>query len=145
MKSQHLTNYNISNKKKGTRFEDHLVELLRGLGFWARPMYPAPDGSQPFDVMAVSPKGELFVFENKTNSGKNFSISRLEDNQLINLEYMNEILGKDRVWVVFEKKDGSIGMSRFNEIDLSQASAPTGTITFEEFVNDYNYLKRDKD
>ena len=130
----------ISNKAKGTKFEDHFVNILSELGFWARPMYPAHDGSQPFDVMAISPNGELYVFENKTNVGKKFNLSRLEDNQLINLEYMNEVLGKGKVWLVFEKKNGDIGMTQFKDIDLTQKTIPTGKITLKEFADEHQCI-----
>lgn len=73
------------NKVRGTKFENKLCAELSNNGVWCRLMYPAPDGSQPFDVMAISPKGALFCFECKDCLNDTFQLSRIESNQEISL------------------------------------------------------------
>lgn len=71
----------ISNKKKGGKFELELVALLGGQGYWAHRFAEAPDGSQPCDVIGVK-NGIAYIWDCKTCDAKTFSIKRLEENQI---------------------------------------------------------------
>ena len=96
------------NKKSGTKFENELCKRLSEGGFWCRPMYPAPDGSQPFDVMAINKKGHLYCFECKECKKDVFVFDRIENNQDICLHnLMNTYkLGK-RVLFAFDTSAGT--------------------------------------
>lgn len=71
----------ISNKAKGTSFENDFVALLGGQGYWAHRFAEAADGSQPCDVIGVK-NGIAYLFDCKTCDAKTFSIKRLEENQI---------------------------------------------------------------
>lgn len=71
----------MTNKVRGTKFENELCTQLNASGFWCRPMYPAPDGSQPFDVMAINSRGVLYCFECKDCLNDVFQLKRIEANQ----------------------------------------------------------------
>lgn len=76
----------VSNKYKGTKFENELCEKLYAFGgFWARPMFPAPDGSQPFDVMIINQRGNVFAIECKDCENDVFDLKRIEHNQEVAL------------------------------------------------------------
>ncbi len=74
-----------NNKKNGTKFENDLCKKLSEHSMWARPMFPAHDGSQPFDVMAINKRGNLFAIECKDCVDDVFSLNRIEDNQRVSL------------------------------------------------------------
>ena len=73
---------NINNKQIGTEFEQEVVEKLSKAGYWAHFISPDNRGAQPFDVIAVK-NGIAVVGDCKTCKAKTFSISRLEDNQIM--------------------------------------------------------------
>jgi Holliday junction resolvase len=70
----------MNNKRLGTEFEREVVRLLSKQGYWVHFITPNESGSQPFDVIA-SKDNEPIVLDCKTSATKNFSISRLEENQ----------------------------------------------------------------
>lgn len=69
-----------SNKKRGTEFENRVVDILAKNGCWARPMYPDAAGNQPFDVLAIK-RGTHYAYDCKTCCEPVFPLSRVEDNQ----------------------------------------------------------------
>ena len=81
-----------NNQQIGKTFEQEWVDHLVSLGMWAKYMYPAPDGSQPFDVLSIDNHyGDtiVFAYDCKTLSGKRFPLSRVEDNQELAFESLN--------------------------------------------------------
>jgi len=63
-----------------------MLELSHGSGSQnTRPTSPGPDGSQPFDIIAVK-AGQAFAIDCKTCVDDTFPITRLEDNQIMAFE-----------------------------------------------------------
>ena len=75
----------MNNKKIGTDFEREVVEWLSEMGYWVHFMSPAPDGSQPCDLIYCK-DGKCWIADCKTSSRKKFSINRLEYNQVFAFE-----------------------------------------------------------
>ena len=75
----------MNNKKLGTAFENEFCDLLARRGYWVHFISPAPNGGQPFDVVAAK-DGVAYAFDCKTCVDKRFTISRLEDNQILSFE-----------------------------------------------------------
>lgn len=75
----------INNKVLGTKYEQEVCDLLAANGFWVHFISPAPDGSQPFDIIAVK-QGQAFAIDCKTCADDTFPITRLEDNQIMAFE-----------------------------------------------------------
>lgn len=75
----------MNNKKKGSDFEKLFADVLAKRGFWVHFMHPAPDGGQPFDVIAVK-NGEAYAFDCKTCDSDVFTYDRLEQNQRLAFE-----------------------------------------------------------
>lgn len=70
----------MNNQKIGNEFEKEFCELLKKKGFWVHFIERKKDGSQPFDVIACK-NNKPFAFDCKTNKGRRFDLSRVEDNQ----------------------------------------------------------------
>lgn len=97
----------MTNKKSGTNFENELCEKLSEGGFWCRLMYPALDGSQPFDVMAIDRTGHLYCIECKDCQNDVFPLNRVENNQEISLSNLiNNFMLEDRVLFAFKTSVG---------------------------------------
>ena len=92
----------MNNKKRGANFEKQMAEWLSRQGYWVHFCNPAPDGSQPCDLIAAagaSTDDELAMFaafdcktlegENHNLDGLRFPLSRIEDNQETSFERMN--------------------------------------------------------
>lgn len=75
----------MNNKRLGTEFEREVVTLLSKQGYWVHFITPDSKGSQPFDIIA-SKDDRPIVADCKTSSKKWFSISRLEENQIMAFE-----------------------------------------------------------
>ena len=75
----------MNNKQLGTAFEKEMVELFANNGYWVHFISPAPDGSQPFDLIFAK-NGIAMAADCKTSSKRNFSFKRLEDNQVFAFE-----------------------------------------------------------
>lgn len=83
----------VNNQKIGKTFEQEWLEHLYSRGMWAHFMHPAPDGSQPFDVIALdNTYGEpiVYAYDCKTLKGNRFPLSRVEDNQAMAFKSLNE-------------------------------------------------------
>lgn len=70
----------ISNKKKGSRFENELCKFLHKKGYWCSLINPSMTGSQPFDIIALN-EHETLCIDAKTTSTDRFALSRIEENQ----------------------------------------------------------------
>lgn len=81
-----------NNQEIGKTFEQEWIDHLYSKGMWVHFMQPAPDGSQPFDVLAVDDyygEATVYAYDCKTLSGKRFPISRAEDNQIMAFKQLN--------------------------------------------------------
>lgn len=113
----------MNNKAWGTQWEQEFCNLLAAQGFWVHFISPAPDGSQPFDVIAVK-AGEAYAYDCKTCAANWFSIDRLEDNQVMAFEKwlrcgnrMPEvaILHNDKIYLVSYAHLKGFGRVRLND------------------------------
>lgn len=89
----------ITNQKKGKTFEQEWVDYLYSQGMWVHYIQPAPDGSQPFDVIAAK-DDVMYAFDCKTLSGKRFPLNRIEDNQHTAFELLNQKRNHNTYFVV---------------------------------------------
>lgn len=99
----------MNNQKIGKEFEQEWIEHLQSLGMWAHFMHPAPDGSQPFDVLAIDDKYGYpinYAYDCKTLSrGNHFPLDRVEDNQRLAFEALNR-KGVHNTYFVIKTKTG---------------------------------------
>lgn len=72
----------MNNKKIGSDFEREFCKMLNEKGYWVHFITPDISGSQPFDIIAAK-NNRPYAFDCKTNAGKWFNLSRLEDNQVM--------------------------------------------------------------
>ena len=77
-----------NNQQKGRDFENRYIQYLSRQGFWAHFMHPAPDGSQPFDIIACK-ESMVCAFDCKTLDDHRFPLDRAEDNQMTSFEMLN--------------------------------------------------------
>lgn len=97
----------MNNKKLGSEFEKEFCELLKNHGFWVHFCTPSPNGSQPCDVIAIK-NGEAYLIDCKTSIKEKFSVTRLEDNQLLAFEKWGRCGNKNRFIAV--KYDNKVYM-----------------------------------
>lgn len=69
-----------NNKTIGSEFEKDFCDYLSKMGFWVHFLNPAPNGSQPFDIIAIS-RDTVLCIDCKTLEGDRFPFNRIEDNQ----------------------------------------------------------------
>lgn len=112
----------LNNKRRGTAFEQEFCKFLADRGYWVHFISPAPNGAQPFDVIAVK-NGIAYAFDCKTSALERFPYSRLEQNQIMafekwikcrNTEPMIAIKYNKRIYLVFYrilKLEGSVMLS----------------------------------
>lgn len=117
----------VNNKVLGTQFERDICDLLAQKGYWVHFIVPDARGAQPFDIIAVK-GGKAIAIDCKTCVANRFTISRLEDNQIMAFEKwiscgnempMIMIKHNDRIHKVLYsdlKKERSIKLCRENEI-----------------------------
>lgn len=72
----------MNNKKLGTEFEREICRMLQRDGWWVHFIEPKQSGAQPFDIIAVR-HGRAVAIDCKTCADQRFSISRLEENQVL--------------------------------------------------------------
>lgn len=131
----------LSNKKKGSSFEEEFANLLSQYGFWAHIVAPNPkDGSQPFDVIAQK-YGKAYNFDCKTVEGKNFPLRRIEENQekaFIKLASC----GNHNNYIAFKRSNRSIWITDayycISEKQSGVKSVEPGMITIEEWIEREN-------
>jgi len=75
----------LNNKKLGSDFEKEFCQMLADRGYWVHFISPAPNGGQPFDVVAVK-NCLAYAFDCKTSVKDIFRIERLEQNQIMAFE-----------------------------------------------------------
>ncbi len=124
----------MNNKQLGNKFENDLAEELGKKGFVIR-CYPAPNGSQPFDLLAVI-NCQAFGIECKTSSNGRFDLSRVEDNQYYSIQKAY----KSGLWVFFafkvEGDDKVYGVEGKKILDLIDEDIKSIKITeLEELWN----------
>ncbi len=104
----------MNNKKLGTALENKIVKILTEYGFWCRLQYPAPNGSQPFDIMAMKSKYDkriatfknfIYCIDAKTLSTKYFSFNRLEENQRLGFESIRNKVECAECFLLIEFED----------------------------------------
>lgn len=79
----------MNNQKIGTEFEQDFSDQLFSWGWWVHFMQPSPEGSQPFDIIAIR-GNDVMCIDCKTNNGSRFTLSRVEDNQHASFTMLNE-------------------------------------------------------
>jgi Holliday junction resolvase len=126
-----------NNKKSGTSFEKELADILYNNGFWSHCIAPAPDGSQPFDVVAV--KGNCaFVFECKVCTKGKFSADRIEDNQRTSVCIFANCQNQNSFFAFKNEEDGHIYISRsvnvFNQFQYVKSFNVCQCQTIEEWL-----------
>lgn len=92
MKNDKILTVSVNNQKIGKTFEQEWLEHLHSKGMWAHFLNPAPDGSQPFDIIATDDTyGHPVVsaYDCKTCHSKRFPLNRVEDNQELAFECLN--------------------------------------------------------
>lgn len=73
----------VSNKKRGSKFEQDFAEFLSNRGYWVHLVAGADNtGSQPCDIITCQ-NGKVWLIDCKTleNKSGTFSLERLEENQ----------------------------------------------------------------
>lgn len=91
-----------NNQSRGRSFEQRFLAWLGKLGWWAHFMQPASDGSQPFDIIAIT-DGRVAAFDCKTVKGDRFPLSRAEENQLSAFQALKR-QGVNTTYFVLEKE-----------------------------------------
>lgn len=109
-----------NNKVCGTKFENILCNKLHDGGFWVRLMYPAPNGSQPFDVIAINRKGELFCIECKDCKNDVFDLRRIELNQIVSFDLLYSNYNCRNLYFAFNTSDGCIIVEAKKIIDYER-------------------------
>lgn len=95
----------MNNKKLGTEFEKEVCRILSESGWWVHFIVPDARGAQPFDIIAVK-AGKAVAIDCKTCAAKRFTLSRLEDNQIMAFEKWLTC-GNEMPWIMV-KHDGII-------------------------------------
>lgn len=88
----------MSNKSNGTAFEKEFAELLAEKGFWAHCLKDNFNG-QPFDVIAAK-DGRTYVFDCKKCQYDDFSLYRIEENQLYAMNLWRKCGNGDGIFAV---------------------------------------------
>lgn len=103
----------ISNKKKGTAFEQRFAQLLADEGFWVHLM-TQNDAGQPADVIAAK-KGRVILVDCKVCEKGFFRLDRIEDNQENAMTLWREC-GNGHGWFALELPDGNVYMLTHEEM-----------------------------
>lgn len=131
-----------NNQQIGKTFEQEWMDHLASKGMWVHFMHPAPDGSQPFDVISVDNSygyTNVCAWDCKTESGKRFPLSRVEDNQRLAFEALNAHGAHNTYFVI--KTSKAIYIISSQEA-ISRKDAGEKSILLEDkYV--YMYLEQD--
>lgn len=133
-----------NNQEIGKTFEEEWLDHLASKGMWAHFMHPAPDGSQPFDIMAIDDSyGEaiVYAYDCKTLTGSRFPIKRAEDNQILAFQALNRKKVYNTYFVV--KTKTSIHLIPSQEVEHYLDSGEKSIPLEDRYV--YMYLKQDND
>ena len=105
-----------NNQQRGKDLEKRFIEWLSLNGYWSHFITPAPDGSQPFDIVAGR-NGLIFAFDCKTLVGEaRFPLNRVEDNQRMAFKLMNK-KGNDHTYFVIEVLENVVRFVPSQEIE----------------------------
>lgn len=116
----------MNNKKRGASFEREFCDLLASRGWWAHFITPAPDGGQPFDVIAVK-SGEAIAVDCKTCADHIFRITRMRPNQITafdkwlacgNQEPMIAVKYNEKIYLIEYRR-----LKHYGRVDLDKESA----------------------
>lgn len=101
----------MNNQKRGKSFENRWCRYLHSFGYWVHFLNPAPNGAQPFDIIAVQNNKKdvpsILAMDCKTLSGSRFPINRAEENQLLSFRALNAA-GVNGTFFVIESKPGYV-------------------------------------
>lgn len=134
----------MSNKSNGTAFEKEFAELLSKHGFWVHRLQDNQNG-QPFDVIAAR-NGRTYVFDCKDCKYEDFSLYRIEENQMCAMQLWGECGNTDGLFALHMPSGLKIlsylrvrklmeeGRKRIRYRSISEV-----TMTFEEWVNENNH------
>ena len=120
----------MNNKKLGASFEREFCELLASKGWWVHFITPAPNGGQPFDIIAVK-GGSAMAFDCKTSATHIFPLTRLEENQIMaferwlacgNEEPQVAVKYNDNIYLIPYRK-----LKQHGRVDLDKESAEMAT------------------
>ena len=131
-----------TNQKKGKTFEQEWVDYLYSQGMWVHYIQPAPDGSQPFDVIAVK-DGVVYAFDCKTLKGKRFPLNRIEDNQQTAFESLNKQGVHNTYFVIKTEDNFAHVVPSQRAIHLKMAGVKSIDVTRMEYA--CIYIKQDND
>lgn len=70
-------------------FENDVCSFYFKLGYWAHRIQKDERGAQPFDVIAIRGR-DVIAVDCKVCSRKRFPLSRVEDNQWLSMELMQQ-------------------------------------------------------
>lgn len=132
----------ITNQKKGKTFEQEWVEYLYSHGMWVHYIQPSPDGSQPFDVIAVK-DGVVYAFDCKTLKGKRFPLNRIEDNQQAAFESLNKQWVFNTYFAI--KTDDNVAHVVPSQRAIHSKTAGVKSIDVTEECYASIYIKQDND
>lgn len=113
----------MNNQKKGKELEKRFMKYLSNLGYWVHFMHPAPDGSQPFDIIACkgssnSGLASVAAFDCKTLDGNRFPLNRVEDNQRTAFQLLNR-KGIHNTYFVVEFEENIVSIIPSQDIEKS--------------------------
>lgn len=126
-------------KKIGSDFEHEFCRMLTEHGFWNHFFTPDARGAQPFDVIAVK-DGCAYAIDCKTCVANNFSIDRLEDNQVLAFSRWGEC-GNGMPWIAVKHKNEVHMIPYINLIQKSSVRIAE-YITFDKWVKTLIYFRK---
>lgn len=110
-----------NNQQRGKDLEKRFMEYLSRQGYWVHFMHPAPDGSQPFDIIACKGAGNqglvnVIAFDCKTLGGDRFPLDRVEDNQRTAFKLLNR-KGIHNTYFVIEQHENVVRIVPSQDIE----------------------------
>ena len=121
-----------NSKKIGSDFENRVCNYLSKQGFWTHFLSPAPDGSQPFDIVALSKEGALAI-DCKALERNRFPLSRVEDNQETAFGLLHS-LGFYDTYFVIQTGENEAVVANAHYI-ISEKNKGVKSISVEDLVN----------
>ena len=118
-------------KKIGNDFEREFCGMLTEHGFWNHFFTPDARGAQPFDVIAVR-EGRSFAIDCKTCVANNFTIDRMEDNQVFAFDRWTNC-GNGMPWFAVKHND-ELYMLSYYQLGAKGKLKISECPTFDEWV-----------
>lgn len=114
----------ISNKQKGSKFENDFAEYLYKKGYWVHLIAnSAHTGSQPCDIIAM--KNDFTeLYDCKTLENKNgiFTLERVEQNQINAYKKIRQCGNKETIFALAILWNNTVYIIEFDDIDFSKKS-----------------------